>query len=203
MSLPRHGPVDDAGRDDASFARVARRPYLAPLIAVLLFFLGLYLAAPKKTEAASGQNGLPPGSSAITAIGYYYDQQETQPYTGALSTADTTTLSTGNLATFTLANKRRIAVLGRPNLPLSVRFQNAPPNQVAVTFVPLWVSAGTDHILGISDITTVSATNITDVDGHYIGVTTLSDAYGSNYGIWLLYAAPTAGGSCWFDPGSY
>lgn len=179
---------------------------LGVLIAILLWLGTVALLRPAPARAASGQNGYPPGTTSIVALGYYPDQQETQPWRGPLAVADTTTLTLVNLATFTLANHGRIATLGRPNLPLSIRFTAAPPNVCAVAFVPLWVNPGAptvDHLLGISDVTTVSATQFTDPQGRFLGSTTLSDSFGSSHGIWLLVSAPSAGGSVFFNPGSY
>lgn len=172
------------------------------VLLVLLLFMGGLAAA--RALGASGQNGYPPGTTSIVALGYYADQQESQPRRGPLTVADTTTLTQVNLSTFTVANGGRIKVLGRPNLPLSVRFTDSGA-AVSVCYVAIWnnpAAPTVDHVLGISPITTVTATIVTDAQGRYIAETLVSDGYGSSDGIWLLVGNPTSG-SVYLDPGSY
>lgn len=183
------------------------REHAKPIILVLLLWLGVVIFGSQSSphaHGASGQNGYPPNPQSITAIGYNPDSQNTQPWRGPLTVADTTALTAVNMATFTVANRGRIRVLGRPNLPLSVRFTGPEGTYCAVAFAPIWHNDvdGVDHLLGISDVTTVTATQFTDPDGRRIGTTVLSDSYGCSDGIWLLVTAPTTG-SVYFDPGSY
>lgn len=175
------------------------------LVVVLLILGGVVALA----HAANNQLGYPPGTTSITAIGYYPDQQTVQPYRGPVVAADFTALTNANLNTLTpntgsAGNGGRILVKGRPNVPVSLRFTNAF-QQAAICYAGAWVNPGAatvNNLLGISDIVTLTATQFTDEQGRFIAPTWVFDSYGASDGFVIIVTPPTTG-SVYVDPGSY